>query len=127
MEGALAETAVTIAPGCGFGAGTTGVVGRATIAGTLSLQDNSRLYVDVRSSEADTLSVSGNVTVGNNVELKVSDDPLSGGRWKVIESTNGTLVGDFVLVKGMNTAMLERSANAVWLRIPLKGTVLNIR
>lgn len=127
VEGTLAESAVTIASGCGFGASTTGSVGQAALAGTLTFQDNSRLLVDVGRSEADTISVSGNVTVGNNVELRVNDGLLSGGRWKVIESADGTLAGDFVLVGGINTATLERSANALWLRIPLRGTVLILR
>ena len=126
VGGSLAGTAVTVASGCGFGASMTGAVGRATLAGTLTLQDNSRLLVDVGRSEADTVSVSGNVTIGSSVELRVNDGPTSAGRWKIIESLNGTVSGDFVLIKGMNKIELEKTANAVWLRIPFKGTLLII-
>ncbi|MDD4017403.1 MAG: autotransporter-associated beta strand repeat-containing protein [Kiritimatiellae bacterium] len=122
----LASPSVTVASGSGLSVSATGVVSSASLTGTLTFQDSSRLLVDIRSSLADTVSVSGNVAVGNNVELRVSDDPTSSGTWKIIESTSGTLSGDFVLVGGSNRITLTKVGNAVWLTIPPKGTVLQI-
>jgi len=122
----LASPSVTVAAGSGLSVGVTGVVSSASLAGTLTFQDSSRLLVDIRSSLADTVSVSGNVAVGNNVEVRVSDDATSAGTWKIIESTSGTLSGDFVLVGGLNRVTLTKVGNAVWLTIPPKGTVLQV-
>ena len=124
VNGSLGTASLTVYPGSAFAAGATGVVGRASLAGTMTFQDNSRLLVDVRSSEADTVTVSGNVVIGSNVELRVSDDQTSSGSWKVVDSVNGTVTGDFVLVGGVNKAVLEKTANAVWLKIPPKGTLI---
>jgi len=128
VAGSLSTPSVTVGTGSGFAAGGTGVVGRATLAGTLTFQDNSRLLVDTRSTSADTVSVSGNVAIGSGVQVRVSDDQTSAGRWKIVESVTGTVSGDFVLVKGMNaTAKLEKIDNAVWLTIPPKGTQILVR
>ena len=84
------------------------------------------MLVDIRSSTADTVSVSGNVTIGNNVELQVSDDLTSTGTWKILESTSGTLSGEFILVKGLNKATLTKVGNVIWLTIQPKDTVLMV-
>ena len=125
--GSLASSAVTVGTGSAFAAGGTGVVGRASLAGTLTFQDNSRLLVDTRSTSADTVSVNGNVAIGSGVQVFVSDDQTSSGRWKIVESVIGTVSGDFVLVGGMNKGTkLEKIGNAVWLTIPPKGTQINL-
>ena len=128
VNGTLGNTAVTVGAGCGFAAGATGVVGRASIAGTLTFQNNSRLLVDVLPPSADAVSVAGDVTVGSNVELRVSGDQTRrGGSWKVVESTGGTLSGDFVFVGGVKGVTLTKVGNAVWLNIPPKGTLIGVR
>ena len=127
VDGSLASASVTVGAGGAFAAGATGVVGRATLAGTLTFQDGSRLLVDSHSSSADTVSASGDVAIGSGVQLRVSDDQTSAGSWKVVESVSGTVSGNFVLVPGMNKAKLEKTANAVWLTIPPKGTLLLLK
>ena len=128
VSGSFGNTAVTVGTGCVFAAGATGVVGRATIAGTLTFQNNSRLLVDVLPPAADTISVAGNVTIGSNVELRVSGDQTRrGGSWKVVESTGGTLSGDFLFVGLAKGVTLTKVDNAVWLTIPPKGTLFGVR
>ena len=119
---------MTVGTGCGFAAGATGVVGRAGIAGTLTFQSGSRLLIDVLPPSADAVSVVGDVTVGTNVELRVSGDQTRrGGSWKVVESTGGTLSGDFVFVGGAKGVTLTKVGSAVWLTIPPKGTLIGVR
>ena len=127
VGGALATPSVTVCAGSGLAAGATGVVGRASLGGTLTFQNNSRLLVDILSSSADTITANGDVAIGSNVELRVSDDLMSSGSWKVVESTAGTLSGGFVLVEGKNRAKLAKEGNAVWLTIAAKGTLLRIK
>ena len=128
VSGSFGNTAVTVGTGCVFAAGATGVVGRATIAGTLTFLNNSRLLVDVLPPSADTISVAGDVTIGSNVELRLSGDQTRrGGSWKVVESTGGTLSGDFVFVGGVKGVTLTKVGNAVWLNIPPKGTLFGVR
>ena len=125
VNGSLATSSVTVSPGSGFAIGATGVVARASLAGTLTFKDSSRLLVDVQPPVADAVSASGNVVIGSGVELRLSGDQThSGGQWKVVESTGGTVSGSFVLVGGLKNTKLIQTANAVWLTIPPKGTLL---
>jgi len=129
VSGALTASPVTVCTGAAFAAGSTGVVGRAALGGTLAFQDNSRLLVDVASDTADAISVAGSVTLTGTVTLEVSGDQTRGGRWKVLESTGGTITGDFVLAGARSGASLTKSAGdtELWLSIPQPGTVIVIR
>jgi len=128
VSGALSSSAVTVCTGAAFAAGSTGVVGRATLGGTLTFQNNSRLLVDVASTTADAASAVGNITLTGTVTLEVSGDQTRGGSWKVLESTGGTITSDFVLSGARRGSSLAKSANSkeVWLTIPLKGTLIRI-
>ncbi len=128
VRGALSSSAVTVCTGAAFAAGTTGVVGRATLGGTLTFETNSRLLVDVASATADAVSAAGNVTLTGTVTLEVSGDQTRGGSWKVLESTGGTITGTFVLSGARNGSSLTKSADdkEIWLNIPRKGTLIRI-
>jgi autotransporter-associated beta strand protein len=127
VRGSLATASVTLSSGSGFAIGATGVVARASLAGTLTFNDSSRLLVDVQPPVADAVSASGNVVIGSGVELRLSGDQThSGGQWKVVESTGGTVSGSFVLVGGLKNTKLIQTTNAVWLTIPPKGTLLRL-
>jgi autotransporter-associated beta strand protein len=127
VSGALSSSGVTVCTGAAFAAGSTGVVGRATLGGTLTFQNNSRLLVDVASTTADAVSAAGNITLTGTVTLEVSGDQTRGGNWKVLESTGGTITGDFVLSGARIGSTLTKSANSkeIWLDIPRKGTLIS--
>ena len=79
------------------------------------------------SGTADKVSVSGNVNIGSNVQLQVSGDQTRGMNQIVVESTGGSISGDFVLVGGATKAVtLTKVGNAVWLKIPFKGTLFRV-
>ena len=127
VNGSLGNTAVTVAANAVFSAGVKDGVGRASLGGTLTFQDNSRLVVDVSSGTADKVSVSGNVIIGSSVQLQLSGDQTRGMNRIVVESTGGTISGDFVLVGGATKAVtLTKVGNAVWLKIPFKGTLFRV-
>ena len=100
VNGALGNTAVTVASNAVLSAGLKDGVGQASLGGTLTFQNNSLLAVDVAAGTADKISVSGNVTVGSTVQLVLSGDQTRGMSQIVVESTTGSLTGDFVLVNG---------------------------
>jgi autotransporter-associated beta strand protein len=85
---------VTINAGGILAAGTTNTVGGAAIAGTLTLQDNSRLLVDVQSlSQNDLITVAKNVTMTSTVKVEVSSGVTRSGTWTIMQSTGGTISG----------------------------------
>ncbi|MDD4018578.1 MAG: autotransporter-associated beta strand repeat-containing protein [Kiritimatiellae bacterium] len=127
VDGSLASASVTIGPGSAFSAAATGVVGQATLGGTLAFSNNSRLLVDLAPPLADAVSAGGNVTIGDNVEVRLSGDQTrAGGTWKILESVNGTLSGDLVLIGGERGTRLSKDGNAIWLTVPPKGTMIRI-
>ncbi|MEI6644986.1 MAG: autotransporter-associated beta strand repeat-containing protein [bacterium] len=126
VNGALGNTAVTVASNAVLSAGLKDGVGQASLGGTLTFQNNSLLAVDVAAGTADKISVSGNVTVGSTVQLVLSGDQTRGMSQIVVESTTGSLTGDFVLVNGAKGVTLTKAGAAVWLNIPPKGTLIRI-
>jgi hypothetical protein len=123
VSGALTSSEVTVQTGAAFAAGSTGVVGRATLGRmgrTLRFLDTSRLLVDVTATEADVVEVAGDVEITGTVTLEVSGDQTRGGSWKVLESTGGTITGDFVLAGARNGSFLKKSVGnkEIWLTIP---------
>ena len=124
VSGSLATPSVTVCAYAAFAAGGTGTVGCAAIAGTVTFQNNGRLLVDVSKSVSDAVAVSGDVVVGNGVELRASGDQEHSGSWKLVEAAGTVQGSDFVLVGGKHGAYLTRTANAVWLRIPPRGTAI---
>jgi len=127
ISGTLGTGTVTVCDGCVFGAGATGVVARAALGGTLALMDNSKLWVDVQGAAADTISVTGSVSIGNGAELQVSGDQTHGGNWKVLESVTGTVSGTFTLAGALHGTRVSYTANAVWLNVPFRGTLLQLQ
>jgi len=126
INGALSSSGVTVCTGAAFAAGSTGVVGRATLSGTLTFQNSSRLLVDVASITADAASAAGNIMLTGTVTLEVSGDQTRGGSWKVLESTGGTITGDFVLSGARSGSFLTKSNDKeIWLNIPRPGTLIS--
>jgi autotransporter-associated beta strand protein len=127
VSGALSSSGVTVCTGAAFAAGTTGVVGRATLAGTLTFENGSSLLVDVPSDTADTVEVTGNVVIGTGVEVRLSGNQEESGSWEIIKTTGGTVQGnDPVLINGLHGAKLSRTATAIVLTIPPKGTMIRV-
>jgi len=127
VSGALSSSAVTVCTGAAFAAGSTGIVGRATLGGTLTFENGSALLVDVVSVAADAVEVTGNVVIGTGVEVRLSGNQEKSGSWDVIKSTTGTVQGsDPVLINGLNGAKLTRTATAIVLTIPPKGTMIRV-
>ena len=124
VSGALASSGVTVCTGAVFAAGSTGVVGRATLGGTLTFQTGSALLVDVAPPLADAVVVTGNVVIGTGVEVRLSGNQEKYGSWEVIKTTGGTVTGDPVLINGLNGAKLSRTATAIVLTIPPRGTMV---
>jgi len=127
VSGSLGNTAVTVASNAVLSAGVKDGVGQASLGGTLTFQNNSCLAVDVAAGTADKISVSGNVTIGSAVQLVLSGDQTRGLSQIVVESTGGSLSGDFVLVGGASKGVkLTKVGAAVWLNIPPKGTLIRV-
>ena len=126
VSGALSSSGVTVCTGAVFAAGSTGVVGRATLGGTLTFQNSSALLVDVASPLADAVEAAGNVVIGTGVEVRLSGNQEKSGSWEIIKTTGGTVSGDPVLINGLHGARLSRTATAIWLTIPPKGTLIRI-
>ncbi len=129
VSGELTSSPVTVCADAAFAAGGTGVVGRAALGGTLTFENGSALLVDVAADTADAISVAGSVTRTGTVTLEVSGDQTRGGNWKVLESTGGTITGDFVLAGARSGSSLAKSVDGkeIWLSIPQPGTVIVIR
>jgi autotransporter-associated beta strand protein len=119
VSGALEKSAVTVQTGAAFAAGSTGLVGRATLGKTLTFENGSALLVDVAATEADVVEVTKDVTIGTGVEVRLSGDQTRGGSWMVL-STGGAITGDFVLVGARNGSFLAKRADntEIWLTIP---------
>jgi autotransporter-associated beta strand protein len=126
VNGALSSSAVTVCTGAAFAAGTTGVVGRATLGGTLTFENSSALLVDVAAVAADAVEVTGNVVIGTGVEVRLSGDQEKSGSWELIKTTTGTVTGDPVLVNGLHGATLSRTDTAIVLTIPPMGTMVRV-
>jgi autotransporter-associated beta strand protein len=125
VSGALSSSGVTVCTGAAFAAGSTGVVGRATLGGTLTFQNSSSLLVDVAAAAADAVVTTGNVVIGTGVEVRLSGNQEKSGSWEIIKTTGGTVQGsDPVLVGGLHGAKLTRTATAIVLTIPPKGTMI---
>ncbi|MEI6644651.1 MAG: autotransporter-associated beta strand repeat-containing protein [bacterium] len=126
VSGALSSSGVTVCTGAVFAAGSTGVVARATLGGTLTFQNSSALLVDVAPPLADAVEAAGNVVIGTGVEVRLSGNQEKSGSWEIIKTTGGTVSGDPVLINGLHGARLSRTATAIWLTIPPKGTLIRI-
>ncbi len=126
VSGVLSSSGVTVCTGAVFAAGSTGVVGRATLGGTLTFQNNSALLVDVAPPLADAVEAAGNVVIGTGVEVRLSGNQQKSGSWEIIKTTSGTITGDPVLINGLNGAKLTRTATAIVLTIPPRGTMVQI-
>jgi autotransporter-associated beta strand protein len=125
VSGALSSSGGTVCTGAAFAAGSTGVVGRATLGGTLTFQNSSALLVDVAPPLADAVVATGNVVIGTGVEVRLSGNQEKSGSWEVIKTTGGTVQGsDPVLIGGLHGARLSRTATAIVLTIPPKGTMI---
>jgi autotransporter-associated beta strand protein len=123
VRGALSSSAVTVCTGAAFAAGSTGIVGRATLGGTLSFENTSALLVDV-TTVADTVEAAGDVVIGTGVEVRLSGNQEKSGSWEIIKTTTGTVTGDPVLVNGLHGARLSRTDTAIVLTIPPMGTMI---
>jgi autotransporter-associated beta strand protein len=127
VSGALSSSAVTVCTGAAFAAGSTGIVGRATLGSTLAFENGSALLVDVASVTADAVVVTGDVTIGTGVEVRLSGNQEKSGSWEIIKTTGGTVQGsDPVLINGLHGAKLSRTATAIVLTIPPKGTMIRV-
>jgi autotransporter-associated beta strand protein len=127
VSGALSSSAVTVCTGAAFAAGTTGVVGRAELAGTLTFQNSSALLVDVAATAVDAVVAVGDVVIGTGVEVRLSGDQEKAGSWEIIKSTSGTVQDSVpVLVNGLHGATLSRTDTAIVLTIPPMGTLLRV-
>jgi autotransporter-associated beta strand protein len=127
VSGALSSSAVTVCTGAAFAAGSTGIVGRATLGGTLTFQNSSALLVDVAPPLADAVEATGNVVIGTGVEVRLSGNQEKSGSWELIKTTTGTVQGsDPVLINGLHGAKLSRTATAIVLTIPPRGTMIRV-
>jgi len=125
VSGALSSSAVTVCTGAAFAAGSTGIVGRATLGSTLTFENGSALLVDVVSITADAVEVTGNVVIGTGVQVRLSGSQEKSGSWEIIKTTTGTVQGnDPLLINGLHGAKLSRTATAIVLTIPPKGTLI---
>ena len=80
-----------------------------------------------KSVAADAVEVTGDVTIGTWVEVRLSGNQEKSGSWEVIKTKAGTLQGgDPVLVNGQHGAKLSRTATAIVLTVPPKGTLVSL-
>ena len=127
VSGALASSAVTVCTGAAFGAGSTGIVGRAELGGTLAFENDSALLVDVESAAVDAVVAVGDVVIGTGVEVRLSGNQEKSGSWEIIKTTTGTVQGiDPVLIGGLHGANLSRTTTAIVLTIPPMGTLIRV-
>lgn len=125
---------VTVNVGGILAAGTTNantVVISTAIAGTLTLQDNSRLLVDVQSlSQNDLITVAGNVTLTNTLKLEVSGGVTRSGTWTILQSTGGTISGTLptTVLGAPKGASLAKSGDSkqLLLTFPPQGTMIRL-
>jgi fibronectin-binding autotransporter adhesin len=123
---------VTVNAGGILAAGTTNAntaVISTAIAGTLTLQDNSRLLVDVLSlSQNDLITVAGNVSLTPTLKVEVSGGVTRSGTWTILQSTSGTILGTLpaTVIGGTKGATLTLSTDSKQLLLTFlpQGTLI---
>ena len=147
VDGSIASSSVTIATNavlCGFGtlgsnvtvgaqamiaAGTTNSIGSATIAGTLTLLNNSKLLVNVQPGLADKISVTGGVTTAGTIYLEVRGTPPTSRRLTVLQCSGGGTIsgsGTFSVISEKKAPKVIVSLTKVELLYTSIGTLIAV-